>query len=414
MRELKALLVGGPRQDCRQRRRHLAGSGAVGRRKLSGGDVARRESCECEDFQLRAKPCKHILAAKLVEEREGKRQAPPIDTDAPAPKRPTYKQNWKAYNEAQTTEKRRLLAILHDLCRGITEPAQPWTGRRRVPVADVVMTCALKVYTQLSCRRFACDLEDVAERGYLTRMINPVTVCSFLESETLTPILESLIAQSALPLKALEHQFAVDSTGFSTSRFVRWFDHKWGKERQEHSWVKAHFCTGTKTNIVTGVRILGEDSNDCPQFGPLVRQAAENFGVREVSADKAYSSLDNLATVEVLGGTAFIAFKTNASPNQGGLWKKMLSYYLFRRDEFLQHYHRRSNIESTVHMVKSKFRDNVRSKTDTAMKNEVLTKFLCHNLCVLIQSQCELGIEPVFWPKEAGEPQDVLPMMRRG
>ena len=31
------------------------------------------------------------------------------------------------------------------------------------------------------------------------------------------------------------------------------------------------------------------------------------------------------------------------------------------------------------------------------MKNEVLCKVLCHNLCCLIQSQCELGIEPVFW-----------------
>ena len=25
------------------------------------------ESCECEDFQLRQKPCKHFIAARLVE-----------------------------------------------------------------------------------------------------------------------------------------------------------------------------------------------------------------------------------------------------------------------------------------------------------------------------------------------------------
>jgi len=31
------------------------------------------------------------------------------------------------------------------------------------------------------------------------------------------------------------------------------------------------------------------------------------------------------------------------------------------------------------------------------MVNEVLCKLLCHNLCCLIQQQCELGIEPVFW-----------------
>src|SRR5438128_1881411 len=49
------------------------------------------ESCECEDFQLRQQPCKHIIAARLVEEREGKKSAPPIDTDTP-PKRKTYRQ----------------------------------------------------------------------------------------------------------------------------------------------------------------------------------------------------------------------------------------------------------------------------------------------------------------------------------
>jgi hypothetical protein len=31
-----------------------------------------------------------------------------------------------------------------------------------------------------------------------------------------------------------------------------------------------------------------------------------------------------------------------------------------------------------------------------AQVNELLCKFLCHNLCVLIQSFYELGIEPEF------------------
>src|SRR5437660_817199 len=39
------------------------------------------ESCTCDDFQLRQAACKHVIAARLVEERDGKRPAPPIDTD---------------------------------------------------------------------------------------------------------------------------------------------------------------------------------------------------------------------------------------------------------------------------------------------------------------------------------------------
>ncbi len=48
-------------------------------------------------------------------------------------------------------------------------------------------------------------------------------------------------------------------------------------------------------------------------------------------------------------------------------------------------YHKRSNVESTFSMMKRKFGDAVRSKSDTAMVNEVLCKVLAHNLCVLIR-----------------------------
>src|SRR5467141_1911336 len=68
--------------------------------------TAQGDSCECEDFVLRQQPCKHIYAARLVRERDHGGKAPAMDTDA-VPKRPTYKQNWPAYNLAQNTEKYR-------------------------------------------------------------------------------------------------------------------------------------------------------------------------------------------------------------------------------------------------------------------------------------------------------------------
>jgi len=45
-------------------------------------------------------------------------------------------------------------------------------------------------------------------------------------------------------------------------------------------------------------------------------------------------------------------------------------------------------------MIKAKFRDHVRSKTDVAMNNEVLYKVLCHNISRLIHAMHELGINP--------------------
>jgi transposase len=376
--------------------------------------------CTCEDFLLHQQPCKHVHAARLVCERDHGGKPTDLDTDV-IPKRPTYKQNWPAYNEAQMTEKKRLQVLIYELCRGIEEPRRSpnQVGRKPVPLADQVFASAFKVYSTFSFRRFNCDLEDAHKKGFLSRPLHPNKVCVFLESTELTPILHQLIVQSSLPLRAVETVFAPDSTGFSTSRFVRWFDEKHGVQRSGHDWVKAHAICGVKTNIITAVTILDRDAGDSPQFKPLIEKTAENFTVKEVPADKAYLSHDNLALVNGLGGTAFVPFKVNSQQGEAGsLWEKMFHYFQFRRDDFLKHYHLRSNAESTFSMVKAKFRDHVRSRTDTAMKNEVLCKFLCHNVCVVHQSHVELGIEPVFWKNEkADQPGDgpaLLPMVQPG
>jgi transposase len=86
----------------------------------------------------------------------------------------------------------------------------------------------------------------------------------------------------------------------------------------------------------------------------------------------------------------------SATGGVGGEFERMFHYFCLRREEFLRHYHQRSNVESAVSMVKRKFGDAVRSKTDTAMRNEVLAKFVCHNVCCVIAAMYELGINPVF------------------
>lgn len=199
----------------------------------------------------------------------------------------------------------------------------------------------------------------------------------------------------------MECDFAVDSSGFTSSRFVRWFDHKYNAVRQEHDWVKCHIACGVKTNVVTAVEIRERNSNDCPILPDLLGTTAKTFKVSEVSADKQYASIDNFAAIDAHGATPYVIFRQGTTGRSGGLFGKAFHYFNFRRDEFLAHYHKRSNVESTFSMVKAKFGDAVRSKTDTAMKNEALCKFLCHNLCCLISAFHELGIEATFWPEGA-------------
>ncbi len=252
--------------------------------------------------------------------------------------------------------------------------------------------------------------------------MHPNKLCKYMESEELTPVLHKLITQSSLPLRAVETVFAPDSTGFSTSRFVRWYDEKYGVQRSGKDWVKAHVMTGVKTNVVTAVVIAGRDAGDSPQFKPLVDATAEHFDVKEVPADKAYLAHDNLDLLHAMGGTAYIPFKSNSTPGEpGSLWERTFHFYQYRREDFLKHYHQRSNVESTLqHGEGESSATTFAARTTVAMVNEVLCEVsLPQHLTCVIQSQCELGIEPEFWRDEerGSEPEggpDLLPMNRPG
>jgi len=110
-----------------------------------------------------------------------------------------------------------------------------------------------------------------------------------------------LITRSALPLKAVEVDFAADSSGFTTSRFHRWFDHKYGVERQEHDWVKVHIMCGVKTTVVTAIEIAGRNAADTKQLPALITATAQNFAMAEISADKGYASAVNIEAVKNVG-----------------------------------------------------------------------------------------------------------------
>jgi len=361
--------------------------------------------CTCPDFEKRQQRCKHIFAVEIVIEREqsitettdGDTTTTTVTETVKVTRRVTYSQDWTAYNQAQTNEKDLFQKLLHDLCSGIVEPGQP-NGRPRLMYKDMIFSAAFKVYSTMSGRRFMSDLREANARGYLSKVSHFNSIFNYLELGCLTPLLRDLITFSSLPLKTVERDFAVDSSGFSTSQYVRWYDEKYGKEMSEHDWVKMHLMCGVKTNIVTSVEISGRHANDGPFLPPLVHATANNFTVKEVSADKAYSTFDNHEAIAQVGGTPYIAFKSNATGAVGGVYQKMYHYYCLNREAFLDSYHKRSNSESTFSMIKAKFGGYLRSKGETAQVNEALCKVLAHNICCLVQSMFEFGIKPDFAP----------------
>ena len=362
--------------------------------------------CTCRHFETTHKKCQHIYAVEFIVQREHRPDGTEVVTET---MRVTYAQDWAAYNEAQTHEQEHFVTLLRDLCNGIPQPEYRF-GRPRLPLADVVFGLVSKSYATMSGRRFTTRLKEAQENGLISKAAHYNSAFRYLENPKLTPLLKSLIEQSASPLRAVETDFAVDSSGFATTTYARWFDHKYGKQRSKQTWVKTHLMCGVKTHVVTSVEATPYESADNLQLPTLVDRTAKTFNINEVSADKAYSGRKNLHAVQAVGGMAFIPFKVS-STGMGdhhhkfdGLWNRMWHFYNFNRDVFLQHYHKRSNAETTFSMIKAKFGGSVRAKTPTAQVNEVLCKILCHNICCLIQSIYELGLEPTFWTFEAKEP----------
>jgi transposase len=358
-------------------------------------------TCSCPDYEIRAMKCKHIYAVeynlKRVTTPDGTTTTTQTVTVTEKAKKPTYKQQWPAYNKAQTNEQDKFQVLLHDLCRGVVDDTPRTKGQPRLPLADAVFAAVFKVYSTVSGRRFMSDMREAERRGHVKKAPHYNSIFNYLENPNVEPILRALITESCRPLKAVEVDFACDSSGFMTSRFVRWYDTKYGVEKQEHEWVKVHLMCGVKTNVVTAVEIHDRNAADSPQLPSLVNATAKNFTMREVSADKGYSSGANHDSIGKAGAVPFIAFKKNSTGGVGGLFEKMYHYFALNRQDFLAHYHKRSNVESTFSMMKAKFGDSIRSKTEVAQKNEVLAKILCHNVVVLIHEMYELGIDPAFW-----------------
>jgi len=350
-------------------------------------------NCTCPDCQGRKVTCKHAYAVRYYLQAENE-QGKVIHKQ-----RLTYKQAWNAYTSAQTQEIRLFDELLKDLVAGFKEgEGQQGRGRPKTPLNEALFCSIQKVYSQLSSRRAASLYFNASEKHQIRKPPNYNVINVFLNKPEITPILQELIAITASPLKAVETDFAVDSTGFRTKCFGQYAEEKYDLKR-EHKWLKAHACVGVKTNVVTSIEVLPEHSADVSQLPVLVERTANGgFTVKEVSADKAYSSRANLEAVASVGGVAYIPFKSSATGQARGslLWKKAYHFFKLNQDEFYEHYHKRLNVETTFGAIKKKFGDTLKAKNHTAQVNELLCKVIAYNITVLIQEMHELGIKPDF------------------
>ncbi len=373
------------------------------------------QKCTCPDYEIRRQKCKHIFAAEFSFEQDFLSEITNEEIVIPqiyVPPRKTYSQDWISYDKAQRSEKSEFQFLLAELCKGIGEPSQS-RGRPRLPLEDMIFSCVYKVYSTFSLRRFHTDLNEAHVKGFLLRSPHYKSISRYFGMELLTPYLKMLVEESSLPLVEIEKNFAVDASGLSTSQGFTWLHAKYTEPRliNKKDWLKIHICCGVKTNIISAVEVTERHEADSNYFESLVKDTVQNFEMTEVSADKAYLSKANLQTAVNNNAIPYIAWKSNSKvTNKEGnhLWNKLYHYYALNQEKFLEHYHKRSNVETTFSMIKAKFGGSLRSKTRTAQINEALCKILAHNICVLNQSIFGLNIKPKFWNEIVQENSDIL------
>ncbi len=313
--------------------------------------------------------------------------------DKISPVRKTYPQDWENYNLAKTKEKTISLQLLLELLDNIKEDKKS-AGRPSFSLKEQVLCMFTYCYCGFSGRRAISDLESLKERKLISRTPHFNTIFNMFKELKMMKLLSELVEITSMPLRMFEENFVIDSTGFSTSNFERWFNIRTQSETKKRSWMKVHLICGARTNIITSIAVTNGTVADCPQLIPLVENTSKRFDMKELSADKAYLSRQNMIAIASVGAIPFIPFKSNSTRKSKGtgIWRQMWLFFTEHQEEFMQRYHKRSNVETTFSMVKRCYGNHLRMRTETSQINEVLMKCLCHNLSVLVQESFELGL----------------------
>jgi transposase len=331
-----------------------------------------RPKCTCPDYMSNRNTCKHIIA---VREKLNK-----------------YSTHWSDYNLAQTTEGTTFPELLKELVSTIQEPEYKF-GRPSAPLSDLVFCAVMKAYLQKSARRSQSALDEHLEQTYHFN-----TVIKTLNREDVTSILIELVRLSASPLAQIEHDFAIDSSGFATTKFNDWCNQK-HKLGRKHQFVKCHISSGVYSNIVADVIITpesGEGTGDVLNFCNLLDGTTGYFDVRQVSADRGYLSNKNYAKAESLGVDPYILFKKNSRASGCKAWNKAFRTLITQSDDWLSNYHKRSNVELTFGAIKSKFGETLRGKNYTSLANELLCRIIAYNITVLIEMAIKDSVDITF------------------
>ena len=306
----------------------------------------------------------------------------------PLPKeKKTFQRNWHSYNLFQMEELKYFQEIaFRYINQNIQNQARNQIkGRPSTNRKDMIFCCLLKIYFNKSSRRLTSILKDAETNGWIEKTPHFTTIIKYFNHPDITKQLLNLIEQTSKELSLIERSFSIDATGFTSTMYESWCGIRYEEPGRRRLFKKVHVMCGNKTQIITAVKITDGHAADTKQFYHLLHKTKRNFKIQKVCADKAYLSVKNYQTASKAGAIPYIPFKEDSTRKHGkpAIWKTMYREFKEWPEHYAKAYHERSQIESCFSSIKRKFGERLFTKNDTAQENEILTKVLAHNICIL-------------------------------
>jgi len=316
--------------------------------------------------------------------------------------------------------------LIADLARGI--PLEPPSGKRgqpRVQTRHLVYAALIKTFEMKPARDTSAYVDLHATK--LRDKYGIADVCGDDEDDimhyntlikacgqqSLMPLLHQLLGVSVAPLVAVENkvgQYAIDSTGFSTSVYDEWHEHKHGspsaKASKRANFVKMHALGGTDSHGIFALQPTHRNVADCPLLKELLARAIRNGAdPRELSGDAGYLSGDNIGICVAKDIMPYFDFRSNTTGESSAMLYWLYHTFLANKVAYKKRYSRRSNIETVMRMLKARFGGFLRARLVNAQYVEIMLKAICHNIACVVHAIHELAIEPKLWmPKPSTVP----------
>ena len=184
---------------------------------------------------------------------------------------------------------------------------------------------------------------------------------------------------------------AGDSTGYSDSSFVRWYDVRIDSVKTKRGWVKLHSIIDIRARVVPDYLVTA--SNVAGIIGLRSMLARFKGGAGHFCLDSAYLARDVCNTISKMSMVPRIRPKSstihNAIDNQA--WREMADLSVQDPDTFKSEHHQRNIIEAVFGAIKKMYGNHTRCHKQENQCREIAIRIICYNIELVARSKARDG-----------------------